>query len=196
MLDLKSDKSIILSLGDLRLSDTDYTLKNDKTINDFHYKPISSRLAWDDGNFDFYEAYECLLSRLIVGEGKAGVEISKGKNKLFYGYGANTFTSNASNIVLGFLEKGYSYFIKECFDSSTIYDDEPELSQRGIIRISHWNRKNAKYELFVTFNIYSKKFKISREAFAYWEFLEPKIVGFQDAFCEEQLNQLRLIRKN
>lgn len=40
MLDLKSNKSLILSLGNLKLSDTEYTLNKDKMINGIHYKPI------------------------------------------------------------------------------------------------------------------------------------------------------------
>lgn len=195
MLDLKSDKSIILGLGDLKLSDTEYTLNQDKMINGIHYKPIFPVYAMFNENATFYERYDNLLKNLVVGSGKGGTEISKGENTLFYGYAANRLSSNASNIVLGVLNTEYSYFLKEWFDPCTIYDEEPELSGRGIIKITHWRRKRAKYELFRTFNIYSKNLQISKEAFDYWEILEPKIVDFQNAFCEEQLNQLRLIRK-
>lgn len=195
MLDLKSDKSIILGLGDLKLSDTEYTLNQDKIINGIHYKPIFPTYAVFNENATFYERYDNLLKNLVVGSGKGGTEISKGENILFYGYAANRLSSNASNIVLGVLNTEYSYFLKEWFDPCTIYNEEPELSGRGIIKITHWRRKRAKYELFSTFNIYSQNLQIPKEAFEYWEILEPKIVEFQDAFCEEQLNQLRLIRK-
>lgn len=195
MLDLKSDKSIILGLGDLKLSDTEYTLNQDKMINGIHYKPIFPTYAVFNENATFYERYDNLLKNLVVGDGKGGSEISKGENTLFYGYAANILSSNASNIVLGVLNTEYSYFLKEWFDPCTIYNEEPELSGRGIIKITHWRRKRAKYELFSTFNIYSQNLQIQKEAFEYWKILEPKIVELQDAFCEEQLNQLRLIRK-
>lgn len=195
MLDLKSEKSIILSLGDLKLSDTEYTLKNDKTINGIHYKPIFPTYALYGENATFYERYDHLLANLVVGDGKGGTEISKGENTLFYGYAANILSSNASNIALGVLNTEYSYFLKEWFDPCTIYNEEPELSGRGIIKITYWRRKRAKYELFSTFNIYSQNLQMSKETFSYWNILEPKIVELQEAFCEEQLEQLRLIRK-
>lgn len=195
MLDLKSDKSIILGLGDLKLSDTEYTLNQDKMINGIHYKPIFPTYAVFNENATFYERYDNLLMHLVVGDGKGGSEISKGENTLFYGYAANRLSSNASNIVLGILDTNYSYFIEEWFDSSTIYKEEPELKQRSVIRISDWKSQNAEQETFFTFNIYSQSLQIPKEAFEYWKTLEPKIVEFQNAFCEEQLNQLRLIRK-
>lgn len=192
MLDLRSEKSIILGLGDLKLSDTLYTLGNDKTINGIHYKPIFSILAWKDYNFKFYELYNRLLADIVVGYEKGGTEISKGEETLFYGYGANRLSSNAQNIVLGFLDEEYSYFIRELFDSSTIYSENPEVIRRGIIRILHWKSEKVKYELFPTLDILdSKKLQIE-EALEYWKILEPKIVEFQDAFKEEQL---RLMKK-
>ena len=195
MLDLKSDKSIILGLGDLKLSDTEETLKNEKTINGVYYKPIFSVLAWDKGNFEFYEPYDRLLCHLVVGDGKAGVEITKNNHSIFYGYGANRFNSNASNIVLGFLDKEYSYFLKECFDSDTIYSSDPELIRRDIIRVFHWRIKNAKYKLYPILNFRYNDVEIEKETYEYWEILEPRIMEFQDAFSDEQLNQLSLRRK-
>lgn len=193
MLDLKSEKSIILGLGDLKLSDTEYTLENDKIINGIHYKPIFPILSWKD--FEFYAPYERLLANIVDGDGKGGAEISKGEETLFYGYGANRLSSNASNIVLGILDEKYSYFIKEWFASSTIYMEEPELIQREIIRISRWKIEKANYKFFLTLDIYSKNLQIKKEAFDYWKILEPKLVEFQDAFKEEQLEQLRLKRR-
>lgn len=196
MVDLKSEKSIILSLGDLKLSDTEYTLKNEKMINGIYYKPIFSTLAWRDGNFDFYKPYDRMLYHLVVGDGKAGVEISKGNDTIFYGYGANRFSSNASNIILGFLDSEYSYFINECFDPCTIYDKEPELSSRNIIQIFHWQNENAKYTLFPILNVHSiNKVQIKKKAISCWEILEPRIMEFTAAFKDEQLNQLSLRRK-
>lgn len=40
MLDLKSGKFIILGLGDLKLSDTEYTFKNETITNGIYYSPI------------------------------------------------------------------------------------------------------------------------------------------------------------
>lgn len=170
-------------------------MSNEKTINGIHYKPIFSVYAWKEEDFEFYEPYDRLLIHLVVGDGKAGTLITKDKKSLFYGYGANRYSSNASNIVLGFLDNKYSYFINECFDPCTIYDDEPELSQRCIIRISNWKSQNAKYKLCKTLSIYTKKLEVEKEAFDYWNILEPRIMEFEDAFKEEQLNQLSLIRK-
>ncbi len=195
MLDLKSDKSIILGLGDLKLSDTEEILKNEKTINGIYYKPIFSVLAWDKGNFDFYEPYDRLICHLVVGDGKSGVEIAKNNHSIFYGYGANRSNSNASNIVLGFLDKEYSYFLKECFDSDTIYSSDPELVRRDIIRVFHWRRKDAKYKLCPILNFRYNDVKIEKKAYEYFEILEPRIMEFQDAFSDEQLNQLSLRRK-
>lgn len=195
MLDLKNEKSIILSLGNLKLSDTEYTFKKDQTIKGIHYKPIFSTLAKKNGNFDFYKPYDYLLYQLVVGDGRAGVEISKEEKSLFYGFGANRLSSNASNIVLGFLEEEYSYFIKENFDPSTIYTTAPELSERSIIRISNWKRKDAKYELSPILSIYNENLEIAKEGLDYWTVLEPQIMEFQDAFQGEQLNQLCLRRK-
>ena len=195
MLDLKSDKSIILGLGDLKLSDTEYTLKNEKTINSIHYKPIFFFFSWREEDFNFFDPYERLLVDLVTNEEKAGVLITKNEHHIFYGYGANRLSSNASNIAMGILNSEYSYFINECFNPDTIYREEPELSQRRIIRISNWKSQNANYKLYPTLSIYSNNLKIKKEAFDWWNILEPKIIEFQDAFMEEQLNQLSLRRK-
>ncbi len=165
MLDLKSEKSIILSLGDLKLSDTEYTLKNDKTINGIHYKPIFPTYALYGENATFYERYDHLLANLVVGDGKGGTEISKGENTLFYGYAANRLSSNASNIALGVLNTEYSYFLKEWFDPCTIYNEGPELSGRRIIKITYWRRKRAKYEYLAHLIFIRKTYKCQKKHF-------------------------------
>lgn len=190
MLDLKSNKSIILGLGDLKLSDTEYTFKKETIINGICYSPI---FPYDLLNRNV--GYERLLYNVIVGSARCGVEIAKKEKKLFYGFGANRISSNASNIVLGFLTTEYSYLIKEYFSSSSIYDKNPELIKREIIRILDLKNENAKYEELSVWDIYSRKIQIPNEAFAYWKILEPRIIDFQDAFQEEQLNQLHLRRK-
>lgn len=195
MVELKNDKSIILDLGDLKLSDTEHTFRNEKIISGIHYKPIFPTLVWGEENFDFYEPYNRLLNHLVTGDGRAGVEISKEEKTLFYGFGANRLSSNASNIVLGFIDKNYSYFIKEWFDPCSIYGAEPSLSQRSIIRVCHWKRKNAKYETFPLFRICSKSLQMEKELYYDIRVLMQRIADFQEAFEAEQLDQLRLIRQ-
>lgn len=192
MLNLQDEKSLILGLGDLKLSDTEYTFKVAKLVNGIYYKPIFPSLTWGD---ESSYLYDFLLSQLVSGDGRAGVEILKGDETLIYGFGANRLSSNASNIVLGLLAKEYSYFIKEYFDSCTIYDSNPELIQRDIIRVSDWERESAKYESFPVLSVYAKKLQIEKDTFECWKILEPIIAEFQDVFKEEQLNQLRVRRK-
>lgn len=191
MLDIKSDKSIILGLGDLKLKDTEYTLRNEKTINGIYYKPIFPTLEWEV----FYEPYNRLLNHLVIGETRAGVETTKDDRSIFYGYAANRLSSNASNIVLGILNREYSYFIQEYFDSNTIYSVNPELKQRCLALVYHWKEIDSLCKTFLIYDIYSKKTTINKKVMEYWEILEPRIMEFQDAFSDEQLNQLSLRRK-
>lgn len=193
MINLQDENSIILGLGDLKLSDTEYTFREEKAINGIYYNPIFPSLAWEDENSRLL--YELLLSRLVSGDGVAGVEILKGEDTFLYGFGANRLSSNASNIVLGFLEKDCSYFIKEFFDSSTIYTAKPELIERDIIRVSNWRIKRAEFESLPVLSSLSDGLQIDDEATIWWKFLEPRLLEFQDAFKEEQLNQLRIRRR-
>jgi len=182
-MELLDKKSIILQIGDLKLSDTYYTFSEKKYVNGILYlplinpkgilcSPVATHLAW--------------------GDSREGVSISNDNDntdEIFLTYGANRMGSNAQSMAIGYEDENGYFFIEECYQDS--YAKNPRVSSRDIVRCQSTFEEGGRVKRIYSYympDLESKITKADNEAF---QKLMHKVRVLKSAFSEENLNGLR-----
>lgn len=125
---------------------------------------------------------------------RGAVKIStKEKEPIYYLFGANRYTSNASNIAIGYQTNDKSFiFLRECF--ADIYSKNPTLTARDIIMVdSIWSDENQLKRFCDC--IYDENITILPEDIIQFKNILEQINGYEPAFSEENFKQL-ILKKN
>lgn len=176
---LQDKESIILNIGDIKLSDTGNTFGREAIVNGYEYKPLKNPKSIVEKN---------VITDIAYGDVKRGTTISDGKDSIILLWGSNRDTTPAQSIAVGHFDGLQYIFVVETFRD--IYRKEPELATRRIATCkSLWDHSegikfilsNGKIEASPT----KKELQHCNELFTTLEKLEP-------AFREENVSTLRL----
>lgn len=177
---LYDKESIILRIGDLKLSDTYDTFGEKRMVNSFLYQPI----IHPDGFWHLQ-----IGEHLAHGDSREGVMISNENVKVYLTYGANRLGSNAQSMAIGYQDENGFFFIDECFGD--IYSEKPRLSSRYIVRCQSLFERNGSEKS--VFSFYSPEYKgrLSKADKVSFEKLLSRIRMIEDAVSKSSLNNLR-----
>ena len=103
---LSDKESIILRIGDLKISDTGDTFGRESFVNSYYYIPLKNTKSLDKN----------IYISLANGDARRAVLIRKDSTEIFLTYGANRDTSNAQSMAIGFKSDIEYYFIHEYFN--------------------------------------------------------------------------------
>ncbi len=185
-MDLLDKESIILQIGDLKLSDTYDTFGEKKYVNGILYLPlINPHGKW---------CYPVGL-HLASGDSREGVAISKNDNtdEIFFTYGANRPSSNAQSMAIGYQDENGFFFVMENFRD--IYDKAPSVSSREIVRCKFiFEPCGTRKTVYLNFDS-AYKAKLTKPDKVSFQKLLSKVQTLKDAFSEENLSKLRRTRK-
>lgn len=175
---INDKNSILLQIGDLKLSDTEYTFGKYKIVGDFEYIPLNK------DNSQTNESDQ--LGLFLMGDHRLGSKIRHHDNEIFFTYSANRPSSNAQNIAIGYFDSNEYHFIKECF--SNIYDENSELTSRSIVSVDNLFNPTKIAET-ITFHRYNEKHQkiITEKDEQFFENWIKNIKIFESAFSKEQL---------
>ncbi len=123
---LTSSKSIILGIGDLKISDTHETFGMLDDVNGIKYMPLS----------DPKTGSLVTPSDIIVRCGaRRGLRITDGKDEIFLVYGSNTVSANAQSMAIGISDWRAFFFVEETFIEKELYlrNGTPGLASRRIV---------------------------------------------------------------
>ena len=181
-MDLKCQESIILGIGDLKLSDTHDTFGERKTVNGISYIPMANPRG---------EFYYPVSAQLAHGDAREGVIICKDKNKkVFVTYGANRPTSNAQSLAIGYEDENGFFFIMENYRD--IYDKNPSVSSREIIRTKLVYEQHGSIKRIYLYWDPNYGDKIDKADETQYKKLLSIIEELKDAFRKDYLSKLRL----
>lgn len=136
---LLDEQSIILRIGDLKISDTGDTFGRESFVNGYFYVPLKDPKS---SSLD-------INGLLADGDARRCVSIRKDSTEVFLIYGANRVSSNAQSMAIGFKSDSGYYCIKEHFKD--IYEKEPILSSRILVRcesLFNINKNDSIKEIF------------------------------------------------
>ncbi len=175
--------SIILNIGDIKLSDTGDTFEKEKLIKEYEYKPLSNPR---DSIFG-----KQIIASIAYGDAKYGVSISDGKNSIILVYGANRISSNAQNIAIGYFNGSQYFFMVEAFGD--IYAEKrgerPEFIRRRIVTCkSLWNHNEIEKCILDNGEIEEKP---TEQELNNFKELVSKIKILEPALKKENMNALR-----
>lgn len=178
---LTDQESIILNIGELKLSDTFYTFGKRKYVNGILYLPLINphgEWNWPVG------------VHLATGDVREGVTISNSKiGEIFFTYGSNWVGSNAQSMAIGYHDKDEIFFVKENFRD--IYHENPIVSAREIIRCKYiYESCGIQRGVFSNYDP-DYKAKLTKADKVSFERLMAKVRRLKSAFCEENLSKLR-----
>ena len=173
-MDLLSKDSLILNLGDLKLSDTEYTFgytyDSEKYCGDICYEPGQNSV------------------KFLTGDHRVCIKIQKDKENLFHIYCANRSTSNAQNISIGYYDGSYYNFISETFGN--IYEEQPELVSRSIIKVpSIYEYCEVQEKGLIYLGKIEKE--LTKEDYMMFKTWFKYIENFKQAYSKENLDQIR-----
>lgn len=181
--DLLDSESIILGIGDIKLSDTYYTFGESKVINGYEYKNL---VDLSSVHTDY------LPCNIVYGDFVGAVLVDDGTNKIILEYGANRFTSNAQSMAIGYNDETEYFFLYESFGN--IYSEYPRLTERRIITVENLKSLNTKQKrVFCEWEL--GKLVVSNEEINRFNELISKIKNIENAFKEDNLNTLSRIRR-
>ena len=146
---LLDEQSIILRIGDLKISDTGDTFGRESFVNGYFYVPLK-----------YPKSSSLDINGLLAdGDARRCVSIRKDSTEVFLIYGANRVSSNAQSMAIGFKSDSGYYCIKEHFKD--IYKKEPILSSTILVRCESLFNINLTYCIrrvlsnsFIITNIY------------------------------------------
>ncbi len=182
-MNLQGRDSIMLKIGDLKLSDTNDTFGVKKHVNGISYEPLINPLG---------EWLSPVDSHLANGDVREGVKISDGNVEVYLTYGANSLNSKAQSIAIGFELENEFFFIIEYYRN--IYERNPYVSLREIIRCESiyesWGIQKTVYSYLGSEYTSS----LTEDDRLSVEELFSKVQLLGDAFSRENLNILRTSR--
>jgi len=181
-MDLLDEESIILRIGDLKISDTGDTFGRESFVNGYYYVPLKNTKSLDKN----------ICISLAHGSARRGVLIRKDSTEVFLTYGANRDTSNAQSMAIGFKSDSEYYFLHEYFGD--IYEEKPKLSSRKIVRCQSLFNPSENDSIKEIFNALSPKYietptDSDEKSF---EELMSQISIIEPGLAEQCLNNLRL----
>ena len=177
--DLLDENSIILAMGDIKLSDTDETFGKSKIVNQYKYEPILN----PKNSFP-----KKIFADIAYGDYKCGTTISNDEKSILLAYGANRINSNAQSMAIGYFDGSQYFFVVEAFED--IYRKEPELVARRIVNCkSLWSYDQTEKEIWYRGKT---KGKLTQKDLKYFKELSARIEMLEPALKEENLNSLRM----
>lgn len=182
-MDIYSEESIVLKIGDLKLSDTRDTFGKKRDVNGYQYIPLEDPKAI---------LFSDISNNLAHGDSREGVSIRSKDDEIFLIFGANRSGSNAQSMAIGYYNGGEYFFIDECFGD--IYSEKPRLSSRRIVRCQSLWKSSKKDIIKNTYNYYDPNIKeelTSTEKKSLIELLS-KIQSVENGLTKESLSNLRL----
>lgn len=184
--DLSDKNSIILQIGDIKLSDTGDTFGKTRRVDEYEYNPLlnpKNSILFRKGiiaNIGSNGSYRC------------GASISDGKDSVLLTYVANRITSNAESMAIGFFDGEQYFFVDEFF--SDIYGENPELSRRDIMVCkSLWEKGEKKKVIIYNGEIDAPP---TKKEVDYFEQLMGRVERLEPAFEKEKLRTLRPSRRS
>lgn len=190
-MDIFDKGSIILGIGDIKLSDTDDTFGKRRLINGYEYIPLLNPNDW----IPFRKQ---LSAKIAYGDYKCGTNIGNGQNNILLSYGANRINSNAQSMALGYLNELQYFFIVETFGD--IYAEKcgrkPELTSRRLVTCKDlWKYNESDTTRLILYHGELNKELTKKELDCFSE-LAYKIEVLHNAFKEDNLRQLRIPEKS
>ncbi len=181
---LLDENSIILQIGDIKLSNTDDTFGKDGKISGYEYNPLLN----PKNSISFHKR---IIADIGYGDYRCGVSISDGKDSILLTYGANRINSNAQSMAIGFYDGEQYFFVDESFRD--IYGKNPELSRRDILVCkSLWEHNEKKKIILYNEEICTMP---TEKEIDYFNQLMDKVERLEPAFEEEKLRELRQNRR-
>jgi len=179
-MEILDKKSLILSIGDVKLSDTEYTFENENIINGYEYESL-------------FEVFHCNLGHFLHGDYRTGSKIKKDDKTIYYAYSANRSSSNAQEIAIGYFNNGKYHFLKEGF--TNIYQDSPELIFRSMLTIDDLCKvQTMKQKVLIYYSKIEKNIsKKDLEEFKRWI---DYVKLFEDAFSKQNLDELSKTKRS
>ncbi len=181
-MDILKKESIVLKIGDLKLSDTYDTFGEKRNVNGYECHPIEDpKGRW----------FSQIIVELAHGDSREGVIIKKGDDEIYLTYGANRRGSNAQSMAIGYLKGDKYFFIDECFRD--IYDENPIVSSRSMVKCDSLWEESKNIMVKPLMNIYNSRLKveIDNEEEREIEELASKIENIKNALTKESLRNLR-----
>ena len=186
---LLDENSIILQIGNIKLSDTDETFGKNRTVNGYEYNPLLNPNK-------MFGLRKQMADNIAYGDYRCGVSISNdSKDSIILAYGANRINSNAQSMAIGHHDGSQYFFVVETFRN--IYaeriGEKPELASRRIVVCeSLWKHDEKQKVIIYDEEIYKTPTK--REEDCFRELME-KLKRLEPAFEEENLKALNALRK-
>lgn len=182
-MELLEKSSILLSLGDLTLKDTNNTFGKKKEVNGIIYEPLKKQ--------ESFNPYPDQLANFVTGDHRQGAKISKGDASIYLAYGANRPSSAAFDLAIGYKKENGYYFLREGFFDN--YSENPKLVTRDVVTInSLWNLHQAFYRMILHHGTVNPITKKELEEFKIWV---EKVKRLEEAFQKENLDELSTVRK-
>lgn len=181
-MNLLEKDSIILKIGDLKLSDTHDTFGEKKEINGYQYIPLEDPSgSWSSQVIDL----------LAHGDAKEGVLIRNQDTEILLTYGANRVASNAQSMAIGYYNGGEYYFMDECYRD--IYSEHPIVTSRNFVKChSLWSQTEGD-TCKALFSIYNPNLKVRLTKAEKQIILElvSRIKRIEQGLTKESLSNLR-----
>ena len=182
-MNLLDEESILLRIGDIKLSDTYDTFGERKIVNEYEYNPLVNPKS-----VSFFDTTQ-LTSNVAHGDSREGTCISNKKTEILLTYGANRCGSNAQSMAIGYFDGTKYFFVDETFGD--IYSEKPQLNSRNVIMCkSIWEYGEDDTTKQILFLGELIKKATAKEEKCFQELLS-RINLLEDGFKKENLDNLR-----
>lgn len=182
--DLLDEKSIILNIGNIKLSDTGDTFGKRKIVGGYEYHPILKPNDMFPSN---------LVAPIAYGDYRRGTSISDGKNEMILAYGANRINSNAQSMSVGYFDGSQYFFVVEAFGD--IYAEKqnrlPELTRRSIVTCKSLWDDDSDTTMTTILNHEEVEKRPTEENITCFRELISRVECLESAFRGENLEVLR-----
>lgn len=187
-MNLTSGESIILKIGDLKVSDTFDVFGARNGINGVLYQPLVNPRS----SFSY-----AIGSHLALGDAREGLVIKEGENEVYLVYGANRPTSHAQSMAIGFHDTDGYFFLVEFFTMSEIYEQaKPGVAVRAIVKCSSLGGDGNATQIKVLYNSASEtRSEADKNDKASLDTLMSRIRNMKAAFSKKNLDMLYRHRK-
>lgn len=183
-IDLLDERSIILNIGNIKLSDTGDTFGKRKIVGGYEYNPILKPNDMFPSN---------LVAPIAYGDYRRGTSIRDGKNEMILAYGANRISSNAQSMAIGYFDGSQYFFVVEAFGD--IYAEKrnriPELTRRSIVTCKSLWDNDTDTTMTTILNHEEVEERPTQENITCFRELISRVESLKSAFRGENLEVLR-----